>query len=135
MSEPQKQPEKKSFWSTKNLLILGLLFVSIGVVFGYFAYYSGESALEPAQQSPPNVIPKITNAMNPDKFDINNFDECVKLLIDYVKSVEIFDSTKTSTNKIKVNDIMAQYDSLNCPLVESQLSQTDQYKNRNDLEQ
>ena len=136
MSEPRKdENQPKHFPTNKQFLLIIFGIAVIGVVVIVLIYVSDQPEVESAQQSPPNVIPEITNAMNPDKFDINNFDKCVMLLIDYVKSVEIFDSTQSSTNKMKVNDIMAQYDSLNCPLVESQLSQTDQYKNRDNLEQ
>ena len=97
--------------------------------------YFPESESEPAQQSPPSVIPEITNPINPDKFNIANFDRCVKLLIDYVQSFPFPGDKLDTQGQIKQNDILSQYNNLNCPLVEGQLSQTPQYKNRNNLEQ
>ena len=94
--------------------------------------YDPLEVIEPAQQSPPNVMPEITNAIEPDKFNVANFDRCVKLLIDYVKTYGIAEVTHNSADKFKLKDILSQYNDLNCPLVENQLSQTDQYKNRND---
>ena len=132
MSEPQKQPEKQPILTKRVILFL----VAV-IVIGSFAYiilniYYPIPESEITQQSPPSVIPEITNAIEPDEFNIANFDRCVKLLIDYVKTYGVFDSTQSSADKIKLNDILSQYNDLNCPLVENQLSQTDQYKNRND---
>ena len=137
MSEPQKQPEKISFWHTKKAFVLGFSLISIGVIFGYIAYdvSVNQSELEPAQQSPPSVIPEIPNPINPDKFNVANFDRCVKLLIDYVQSFPFPGDKLDTQGQIKQNDILSQYNNLNCPLVEDQLSQTPQYKNRNNLEQ
>ena len=132
MSEPQKQPEKKPVL-TKRFTLFLVIFTAIGLsIYVILNVYYPSEELEPAQQSPPSVIPEITNPINTDKFNVANFDRCVKLLIDYVKTYGVFDSTKDSTEKIKLNDILSQYNDLNCPLVENQLSQTDQYKNRND---
>ena len=97
--------------------------------------YFPEPKPEITQQSPPNVIPEIPNPINTDKFNIANFDRCVKLLIDYVQSFPFPGDKLDTQGQIKQNDILSQYNNLNCPLVEDQLSQTPQYKNRNNLEQ
>ena len=96
-------------------------------------YYPQEE-IKPTQQSPPSVIPEIVNPINPDKFNVANFDRCVKLLIDYVQSFPFPGDKLDTQGQIKQNDILSQYNNLNCPLVEDQLSQTPQYKNRNNLE-
>mgnify|MGYP001564307289 FL=1 len=135
MSEPRKE-ENKPKPKSKILIAILIGVIIIGVtlggayVFVYLVYYS-QVEPESAQRIPPNVIPEIANPINPDKFNVANFDRCVKLLIDYVKTYGIFESTQSKEDKIKLNDILSQYNDLNCPLVENQLSQTDQYKNRN----
>ena len=134
MSEPQKQPEKKPILDKKTILFLiGITVIGLSIYVVLNIYFPDEPEI--TQQSPPNVMPEIINPIEPNKFNVANFDRCVKLLIDYVKIYGIFDSTQSSTDKIKLNDILSQYNDLNCPLVENQLSQTDQYKNRNNLEQ
>ena len=104
---------------------------SVGI---YVIYYVSvnQPEVEPTQQSPPNVIPEIKNPIESDKFNIANFDRCVKLLIDYVQSFPFPGDKLDTQGQIKQNDILSQYNNLNCPLVEDQLSQTPQYKNRND---
>ena len=133
MSEPRKdENQPKHFPTNKQFLLIIFGIAIIGVVVMVLIYVSDQPEVETTQQSPPSVISEITNPINPDEFNIANFDRCVKLLIDYVKTYGIFESTQSNADKIKLNDILSQYNDLNCPLVENQLSQTDQYKNRND---
>ena len=134
MSEPQKQPENNQYPSKRFVIFLLLGIAIMGSVGIYVIYYVSvnQPEVEPTQQSPPNVIPEIKNPIESDKFNIANFDRCVKLLIDYVQSFPFPGDKLDTQGQIKQNDILSQYNNLNCPLVEDQLSQTPQYKNRND---
>ena len=67
-------------------------------------------------------------------FNVANFDRCVGLLIDYTGVHDSTDEAIQTLNEIKKADILADYYELNCNLVENQLSQTDAYKHRNDLQ-
>ena len=136
MSEPRKEENKPKPLLSKNVVwsLIGTLIIGISV-YAVMNFYDPLEAIEPTQQSPPSVIPEITNPINPDKFNIANFDRCVKLLIDYVQSFPFPGDKLDTQGQIKQNDILSQYNNLNCPLVEDQLSQTPQYKNRNNLEQ
>jgi hypothetical protein len=134
LSEPQKQPEKKPILTKRVILFLVAVIVVGSSAYVILNVYDPLEVIEPAQQSPPNVIPEITNPIKSEKFNIADFDRCVKLLIEYVQTSPFPGDKLDSQDQIKLNDILSQYEGLNCPLVEDQLSQTPQYKNRNSLE-
>ena len=132
MSEPQKEPTKHNHKKHLVLLIaLSIIIASGVVVILYFNDWNGNKGVTEFVKG--DVVPEPQKEpIKSEKFDITNFGKCVRLLIDYVKNTPYMGEKLDTPTEIKLNDILSQYNELNCPLVEDQLSQTPSYKHRND---
>lgn len=126
----------KPFLTKERKIIITTLIIATVSVVSLLAYLDYLDSLVTPDIVIQTQTPEPENTYNVDmsKFDIADFGKCVKLLIDYTKLTPYQGETDRNTlDDIKQNDILSQYNELNCSLVENQLSQTPEYKHRNDL--
>ena len=119
---------------TRNKLLIISVIISISLVVSVLVYLNFQvDDVIPVVIKEPEPVEKEMELAKDTRFNVANFDRCVDLLIDYVGVHDSIDEELQALNEIKKSNILVDYYDLNCNLVENQLSQTDQYKNRNAL--
>lgn len=121
------EKNQQSFLARNKILIS--IIVPMVLVLSLLVYLNIQfESINPTQ----DAIKKQIEPTQDIRFNIENFDGCVDLLINYTSIVSSSDEKIEKINEIIKSDILAKYNAVNCQLVENQLSQTDKYKNRND---